>query len=231
MLIVGYELILRASEDARDQDFTIEKQKLVRKFRTNPLATTFCSLSDFLVSHSAESLDLIRSKTRSRSASPTKKPKVSEPIMDEEIIPLDHSPSIPADPCINTATISPATPATTNKRVFSGESYGSSSTETTPSRMSHSETLTQSLQNTLVGALIFNIWDGGANIPWAQNRKMYLDYRPYILHKTVLIIVLLLRHSVANWKEIMEKLTTVLLPSPMAHSSSLRTRSRVPRAD
>jgi len=56
----------------------------------------------------------------------------------------------------------------------SDESFGRSSTETTSPR------LTQSLQNALVTAIIRTVWRSHIPIPWAQNRKMYLRYRPYV---------------------------------------------------
>jgi hypothetical protein len=74
---------------------------------------------------------------------------------------------------------SPSTPPP-NKRTFSGESYGQQSTETTPQKMKHAEPLTQALQNTLIGTLLTQVWFGVVKIPWARNRKMYLNYRPYL---------------------------------------------------
>jgi hypothetical protein len=68
----------------------------------------------------------------------------------------------------------------TNKRMFSGGSFSTSSTETTPVKISHPEAHTQALQNCLVETLMYRLWLGGAKIKWAEGRSMYLDYRPYI---------------------------------------------------
>ena len=46
--------------------------------------------------------------------------------------------------------------------------------------MNHAEPLTQALQNALIGILLTQVWFGEVQIPWARNRKMYLDYRPYL---------------------------------------------------
>jgi hypothetical protein len=176
-LMVGYNEILQASEEARGEDFSGLKKNVVRKFRSNPLGPFFCSLSDFLVTQSAEAIDMIRSKARSRSASPKKKAKIAAQVDDDEPYTPKQSP-LPMPMTPDFFTPPPSTPVG-NKRVFSGESYGDSSTETTPAKIIHSEPLTQALQNNLIGTLIYHIWLGGAEITWAQNRQMYMDYRPY----------------------------------------------------
>jgi hypothetical protein len=176
-LTVGYGNILRASDEARGEDFTVKK-RLVRKLHSNPLWPFFNSLSDFLVTHSAEAIELVQSKVRSRSASPQKKAKISNQKTDDGHILMEAMHRIPPSSILDPSDNSPSTPTGT-KRVFSGESYGHSSTETTPSKIKHSEPLTQALQNSLIGTLIWQLWLGGAEISWAQNREMYLDYRPY----------------------------------------------------
>lgn len=174
-LMVGYYDIIQASEDARGEDFSVLKRHLVRKFRSNPLGPFFCTLSDFLVTHSAEALDMMRSKTRPRSASPKKRARISK---QDDVDETSHNIELPSAIAIDPSTPSPSTPVG-NKRVFSGGSYGHSSTETTPSKIIHSEPLTQALQNNLVETLIYHVWLGGVETPWAQNREMYMDYRPY----------------------------------------------------
>jgi hypothetical protein len=175
-LTVGYINILRASEEARGEDFTVKK-RLVRKLLSNPLCPFFSSLSDFLVTHSAEAMELARSKARSGSVSPKKKAKVSNKKQDEDTILVEAMRRIAETSTLEPLNNPPSTPVGT-KRVFSGESYGHSSTETTPAKIRHPEPLTQALQNSLIGALICQVWLGGAEISWAQNREMYLDYRP-----------------------------------------------------
>jgi hypothetical protein len=177
VLIVGYNDILRASEEARGEDFSTSKKNLVRKFRSNPFLHFYTLLSTFFITQSAEAIDMVRSKARSHSTSPKKKAKVTEPIDDDKLFLLQQSPPRPTDPNFPIPTQS--TPVG-NKRVLSGESYGHSSTETTPTKIVQAESLTQSLQNNLVEILINNIWLGQVDVLWARNREMYLDYRPYI---------------------------------------------------
>jgi hypothetical protein len=75
--MIVYDRILEASEAARGTEFGVEKEDLVRRFLSNPLLPVFNLFADFFVSASAEALDLSRLKTRSQSASPKKKAKVS----------------------------------------------------------------------------------------------------------------------------------------------------------
>lgn len=174
--MVGYNKIIRASEDARGVDFSMGQQDLVRRFADNPLDDFFCTLGDFLVTPSAEAIDLNQAKMRSRTPSPKKKARTSKQNdKDESNIPEE----IPNVSLVETPSFTspPSTPAS-NKRVFSGESHGHSSTETTPNKINHLEPLTQALQNDLIRTIIKTVWSGGANIPWAQNRIMYLVYRP-----------------------------------------------------
>jgi hypothetical protein len=181
--MIGYEHILRASEEARGLDFKVKK-KVVRKLFSNPLCPFFSSLSDFLITHSAEAIDMMRSK--SGSASPKKKAKISNEQVDNTVLERALN-LIPQSPVIDQTPFPQLTPVG-NKRVFSGESYGHSSTETTPTKIKHSEPLTQALQNTLIGTLFQYVWLGGAEIAWARNREMYLDYRPYFLSRLEVIV-------------------------------------------
>jgi hypothetical protein len=71
----------------------------------------------------------------------------------------------------------PITPQ--NKRIPSDSSttsYGISSTETTPQKLDKPEQEVQSLQNIMVMTLLRAIWRGGIPVPWAMNRKMWIDY-------------------------------------------------------
>jgi len=153
---------------------------LIRKFRFNPLGPFFSLLADFLITQSAEAIDLIRTKAQYTSSSPKKKARVSrdDDIDDEQILEL---PPLPAAPSHYPAIADVSTP-TPKKRIFSNESYGSSSTETTPLKITHPEPLTQALQNSLIGILIYQVWFGGAKVQWVRRRRMYLDYRPFFYH-------------------------------------------------
>jgi hypothetical protein len=52
--------------------------------------------------------------------------------------------------------------------------YGSS-TATTPRNLDKPEQEVQSLQNLLVTSLRKLVWEGRINVPWAMNRKKWLD--------------------------------------------------------
>jgi hypothetical protein len=185
VLMIVYNEVMDASEAARGTDFNVEKKVLARKFRSNILKQFFYLLSDFLVMSSAEAMELARSKTRSRSSSPKKKARTSKAAGEQGYDSIPVSETIPTSQSSRLNFALDNTPATPvgNKRVFSNEfteSYGFSSTETTPTKITHTESLTQSLQNALIGALIGEVWLGGPEIPWAKGRKMCLDYRPYL---------------------------------------------------
>ena len=160
---------------------------------------------------------MVRAKTRSRTPSPKKKPRLSEQNDDEPNLLKDTPPAVPIT--VASSTSLPSTPAS-NKRVFSGESYGHSSTETTPVKINHAEQLTQALQNTLIASLIYNVWLGGAKVMWAQNRRMYLDYRPYRSKQFNLITVTLPLRSAVVWVETLEKPTIASSPYLTAPSFS-----------
>ena len=174
--MIGYIDILQASEEARGVDFSMDTEIIITRFRRNPLRRFFCLLSDFLITHSAEATEMARTKTRSRTPSPKKRTKRSHEKDDEPFL-SEQEPRLPSTDAVSSAP-SPSTPVA-NKRVFSGGSYGHSSTETTPVKINQPEPLTQSLQNELIGTLISDIWLGGAKVAWTQNRKLKLGYRPF----------------------------------------------------
>lgn len=183
-LIIGYDNIMKASGDITREDLSVSRHALVPKFLLNPLGAVFESLAKFLVMPSAESIDLVRSKTsKSRSGSPKKtgsprkKARLTK-VDDTDEITLENLPSILDPPIIIDSSTTPSTPPA-NKRDFSGESFGRSSTETTPTKINRPEPFTQDLQNCLSRELIRHLWIGGPRISWAENRTMYLDYLPY----------------------------------------------------
>ena len=75
VLIVGYPKILQASEEARGELFSGPKGDPVDKFEDNPLLF-YSLLSSCFTMHCVEAVDMIRSKTRIRSTSPKRKPKI-----------------------------------------------------------------------------------------------------------------------------------------------------------
>ena len=69
------------------------------------------------------------------------------------------------------------------KRDFSDTSFGTRSTETTPSKLSKPESSIQNLQNTLVYDVLDAIYGAAfIRVPWARGRKnMRLNYEPFVL--------------------------------------------------
>lgn len=169
---------MHASGDVDERDLRVEKKVLVTRFLTNPLGDFFELLAKSLITQSAESIELLKSKTRDespRKSGSTKKAKIAQSDDIDDIVLIEDLPRPPSMPYVNPSTIPPITPVS-KKRDFSDGSYSSNSTETTPSKLSHPEQHTQEIQNCLIRKLIKYIWLGGAEIPWAQGREMYLDY-------------------------------------------------------
>lgn len=183
-LMVGYENILNASGDVDEGELTVEKKTFVAKFLTNPLDNFFELLAKSLITRSPESIELIQSKTRNESSTKvgSSKKKAKMALFDdiEDILSIDNLLRTPSMPYVNPNTIHPAIPVN-KKRNFSDRFYGSSSTETTPLKLSHPEQHTQELQNCLMRKLIKHVWLGGTETSWAQGREMYLDYVPFDL--------------------------------------------------
>jgi hypothetical protein len=187
--------------------YELDKRELSRRLRHNDLRPFFFSLADFLITPSAETVELRQAKGRSRPPSPTKKAKLNERNKHGEINLSHELPFQP--PAMTYSSMVQSTPQP-KKRVFSGESYGSTSTETSPARINHLEPHTQALQNDLIKSLINDVW-GGASVLWAQNREMYLDYRPYLTEKYILIVVASRLHFVVVFKAMTELLMIGLL--------------------
>ena len=142
---------MQASEATRGINFRTSWYDVGRKFQSNPLIDFYWALTDIVQSSSKEAVEIVKSKSKLDIPPPKKKRKLSH---------------------LNVVTSSDSS--------SSDESFGRSSTETTPPRLTQAESLTQSLQNALVTAIIRTVWRSHIPIPWAQNRKMYLRYRPYV---------------------------------------------------
>lgn len=91
------------------------------------------------------------------------------PPLDRPSAPIDTSPHPPS---------SFQTPS--NKRTVSGTSFGTLSTETTPTRWTQPEIMVQQFQNQFITRIINTIWRGSIRMPWITGRKMVLQYRPYL---------------------------------------------------
>jgi hypothetical protein len=235
LLIVGYLKIMRSLEDARPLDIpSIGKEDLVVALEDNPLCEFFVLLRDFMVGPSAEAMELRQEKNRSRTPSPKKRSKISDSqksdsqYNDNEIQFLPEIPSsqIPSSQITVSSFIDTTTPV--KKRNISGGSFGPQSTDSSPAKLSQAEQYTQNLQSTLIAKLINCVWRGEATVAWAENRKMYLEYRPYSQTiQSILIVVISIPLFVAAWKEITAMLMTVSSPIQTVHSQSSRIKSPV----
>jgi hypothetical protein len=66
------------------------------------------------------------------------------------------------------------------KRNFSDTSFGTKSTETTPTKLTQPEAHVQSLQNSFVKEIMRRLWSGAQlKVPWAEGRRMFLTYDKY----------------------------------------------------
>jgi hypothetical protein len=128
-----------------------------------------------MVGPSAEAMGLRQEKNRSRTPSPKKRSKLSKSQNDDNDI--QFIPEIPPSQISVSSFSDTTTPI--KKRNISGESFGTDSTETSPAKLSQAEQYTQNLQSTLIAKLINCVWHGEATVHWAENREMYLEYRPY----------------------------------------------------
>ena len=63
-----------------------------------------------------------------------------------------------------------------HKRKISDTSFGTRSTDTTPTKLDQPEAKVQSLQNKFVDVIITELWAGKIHIPWAEGRRMFLTY-------------------------------------------------------
>lgn len=170
------------SISTRDLEILHVDDEVRNRLLSNELADFYFHLSRLQESPSQRYKDHRRDKSRVR-----KNPILSSPTANDISQSLDFQ--IPSSPppssqfnlptsIPNSDSYSiPATPQ--NKRIPSDSSttsYAISSTETTPQKLDKPEQEVQSLQNVMVMTLLRAIWRGAIPIPWAMNRKMWIDY-------------------------------------------------------
>jgi hypothetical protein len=176
-LKVGYHNILKAS-----QDITAEELRRYRsdddvrdKVNENPLQSVFKVLVQIPETESQESQE--RQKHKFKHTSAAVHAATTVPVVTVE---HDQNPSSggrPSTPQSRFAESSFETPEL--KRKISDTSFGLRSTETTPPKLAKPEASVQDLQNKFVETIINKVWRGQIDVPWAQGRKMFLDYYPY----------------------------------------------------
>ena len=173
LLTLGYSDIINASLDVTEEELQRLRgdTKLERKLYKSPLRDLILSLVDMLETDSEESQHLEKEK---HTTSPV--------VLYNLIEPADANPP-PSTPQMQPAEF-PLAP--TNKRKISNTSFGTRSTETTPTKLLQPEAKVQSLQNTFVKIIINTLWLGKVDVPWVKGRHMFLTYTesPHVLHNT-----------------------------------------------
>jgi hypothetical protein len=89
----------------------------------------------------------------------------------------------------STPTVRPSTPdhpfptsyeTPDHKRKLSETSFGTRSTDSTPTKLDQPEAKVQSLQDKFIAAIVTNVWIGGKiDLSWVQGRHMFLTYAEY----------------------------------------------------
>jgi len=159
---------LKASEDITEHDLRAARHDLgvTAKLDDNPLQYVLMNLVDLLEADSEESQQRERKKAK---VGHTHVP-ISQPDFDER--PVTPQNTQPRFPISFEGTLD-------NKRKVSDTSFGSRSTETTPTKLDHPEAKVQSLQDRFVSTIIAKVWWGKIDITWAQGRHMFLTYTEY----------------------------------------------------
>jgi len=153
----------------------------------NPLIDLFITLAQSLQTDSKESQARAKKKVKlndeqtSEPPSGQSLPPISTLVLSDQshsIIscpPLADRPSTPTD---NSSPPLSSFQTPSNKRTVSGTSFGTHSTETTPTRWTQPEVMVQQFQNQFILRIINTIWRGSIRMPWITGRKMVLQYRP-----------------------------------------------------
>jgi len=179
--------VLEGSKQVTNEELKrwYEDETVIQNWRKNPLGDFMTVLAGALEteSNSAER----RRKEKERAS---KRPTLSEPPSEQtqhefDIAPTGMTGIIPPHIASSSSSMSRSTPdplPAQHKRTASAAttaSYGASSTESPPQSIDKPEPHVQELQNVFVRLIMKAIWGGGVPIPWAQGRKMWLDYTPY----------------------------------------------------
>lgn len=176
--------VLEESMSVTKEDLIVlhEDLDVMKKVLKIRLADFFLQLSRLQESPSQRAADHRKEKGRVRRRPALSKLTSEDESMVQELTTPAFSTTIPppnsptSTQSSNTSVI-PMTPQ--NKRIASDgstTSFAISSTDTTPQKLDKPEQEVQSLQNLLVTSLIKIVWQGGINVPWTRNRKMWLDY-------------------------------------------------------
>lgn len=175
LLTVGYERIVRASMDVTQDELRRARQDrdVMAKFDENPLQYVLLSLVDLLEIDSEESREREKEKVK----------PLPTALHNTMSTPLPISRAVFGGPASTPrhAESHFTSPFQTpdHKRKISDTSFGSQSTDTTPTKLDQPEAKVQSLQNKFVDAIITKLWFGQIDVGWAEGRHMFLTYSEY----------------------------------------------------
>ena len=165
---------MNASRDITEEELlrTRSDEEVKLKLSESPLGQFLFGLVSILETDSQESQSLEKAKN---TISPVKaSPTLPSPDHGNDN-PLPDLPSTPSP----RQHVKQSDEPVNHKRKISDVSFLTSSTETTPSKLSQREALVQSLQNAFVEEIVKILWLGQIDIDWAKDRKMFLTYGPY----------------------------------------------------
>jgi hypothetical protein len=172
-LIVELEALQEAIIHVTLED--LQSDEAVDKVIGNPLKHTFVVLIDMLIQRSQEAIDREAERNKAkREAKTARKPTKDETSIGDDVQSTSDPPSSSTMPC------------TPHKRHISETSFGSRSTETTPTKMESPEKNVQYLQDTLVREVIDAVFGPPyVHVKWPRGRtKLRLAYDPFSLYLT-----------------------------------------------
>lgn len=175
-LIVGLQAMRKAAYQVTQEDLRSHgSDYFVEKMYNNPLKRTFQILGTILIDRSEE--EILREAARVKEIWEAKAARKKQSAALQTTGSTKdgiHSVSGPRQPS--------ASPATPQKRNISDTSFGTRSTETTPTKLTKPESSIQNLQNTLVYDVLEALYHTDSiRVPWARGRKnLRLVYRPYV---------------------------------------------------
>jgi len=143
-----------------------------KRFDRHPFRPTIEALRSCLTQRSQEAHD--RDTEQAMLARIAKSQRETEPPSTSTTTPGPSAGSLPRLP-----TTVPVTP---QKRTVSDSSFGTHSTETTPTKWVKPEGSIQHLQNELVQDMLFSLYRGKVPITWAKGRRRlpFIQYNAYI---------------------------------------------------
>jgi hypothetical protein len=167
-------MVVAASLDVTEEDLQNfrDDEDVKMKLEDSPLEYIMEHLGGLLETDSAES--------QSREKEKTSKTQLEVVLPDNphglhhQVSTLDGRPVTPQDTHPRLPKSFKQTPG--QKRNISDTSFGTRSTETTPTKLVHSEPKVQALMDTFVHTIIRKLWQGKIDIPWAEGRRMFLSY-------------------------------------------------------